>query len=341
MDAVDLIAESDDRIRYAVDNIRACELCDEEKGHLLEWLVFMRINRNLSVSTVHNYGQAMLDFALHLKSREVPLILAEPKDADEWHKKMALSKIKIETRSMRLSGMRGFYRWADYKELCITRMHTVVGPKRDTKLPKIYSDKQLREFFTSVDRKKDIGVRDYAVLMFFLGTGARRCEVEKLQLSEIELSAKVGAVLLDGKGGKERMVGFEQPVVDALRAWILIRDKYSCDHEYLFCALNGRTKSQALGRSGLDEVIGRVAKCSGSVSEGLHRLRAVFATQLYEETRDIELVRVTLGHNDINTTRRYIAISPSARRSRMTSATLRKLTGTDTNEQTIPSWLKS
>lgn len=340
MDAISVIAESDSRIGYAVKNIQNCELCDEDKNHLCEWLVYLRINRNLSPSTVHNYGQAMLDFALHLNEQDVPLLTAAPSDADEWHKNMAMKKIKIETRSMRLSGMRSFYGWADYKDLLISRMHAVVGPKRDQKLPRIYAPKQLQEFFTSINRKTPMGVRDYAVLMFFLGTGARRCEVEFLKLTELELNTKVGAVMLDGKGSKQRMVSFEQPVVDALREWLLVRDQYECDHDNLFIALNGRTKSQPLGRSGLDEVIGRVAKCSGNISEGLHRLRAVFATQLYEATRDIELVRVTLGHNDINTTRRYIAISPSATRSRMPSATLRKLTGTFENEQTLPRWLK-
>lgn len=349
MNAIDLIADSAPQIKNTVDAIRRSPLCSDEKEMLFEWLIYLRLNRNLSPNTVENYGQAQLDFAVYLfelgvddtNSPICEILTATPAHADDWHKQMAINKLKVETRAMRLSGMRSFYRWADYKELCVSRMHGVVGPKRAQKVPKIYTDRELQEFFQSCDRTKDLGVRDYAVLMFFLGTGARRVEAERLTIADLQMSTKVGGVMLDGKGSKERFVAFDSPVVDALNAWLHIREKYALGHNHVFVALNGRTKGEALGAHGLDGVIGRVAKCSGNESEGLHRLRSVFATQLYEETRDIELVRVTLGHNDINTTRRYIAISPTARSSRMSAARLRKLTGVENEQASLPRWIRS
>lgn len=346
MNPVEMIAESSLGVKNVIASIEGSVLEQGDIDLILEWLVYLRINRNLSPNTIENYGQAQLEFAVFLKnlslagdvSREVNMLEAKPLHADDWHKTMAMGNLSVETRSLRLSGMRQFYKWADYKELCVNRMHSVVGPKRDQRLPKIYSDNELQEFFTSCDLKTDLGVRDYAVLMFFLGTGARRIEAERLTIHDFQMNVNVGGVLLDGKGAKERMVAFEKPVVDAINAWLHVRSEYANGHDYMFVALNGRTKGEPLGAHGLDGVIGRVAKCSGNTSEGLHRLRAVFATQMYEETRDIEQVRVTLGHNDINTTRRYIAISPTARSSRMSAARLRKLTGVE-NEQSLPRWL--
>lgn len=346
MNAIEMIADSDLGVKNTVAAIRASGIKQTDIDLILEWLVYLRINRNLSPNTIVNYGQAQLDFAVFLHNGgaavdgcdDIDMVAATPAHADEWHKHLALGKLSVETRALRLSGMRQFYLWADYKGYCVSRMHAVRGPKRGQKIPKLYSDRELQEFFASCDLKTDMGVRDYAVLMFFLGTGARRVEVERLTLNDLQLNVNMGGVRLDGKGSKERMVAFDKPVVDALNAWLHVRAEYANGHDFLFIALNGRTKGEPLGAHGLDGVIGRVAKCSGNVSEGLHRLRAVFATQLYEENRDIELVRVTLGHNDINTTRRYIAISPTARSSRMSAARLRKLTGVD-NEQSLPRWV--
>lgn len=348
MNTVELIEQSDEKIKQVVTAIGSADLDPVVSEHLLDWLVFLKVLRNLSASTVRNYGAAMLDFCLFLNELDddntgetgVWIFDAKPIHLDEWHKTLALSKMKPATRSMRLSGVRQFYKWADYREFCIDRMHTVVGPKTEDKVPKVYSEKQLQEFFRSCDRNKPMGIRDFAVLMMFLGTGARRMEVETLRLSQLELNTNVGVVLFSGKGAKERTVAFEKPLVDALRAWLHVRDQYNCDHDFVFCGLNGKSIGEPLARSGLDGIIDRVAKCSGNISEGLHRLRSVFATQLYEQTRDIELVRVTLGHNDINTTRRYIAISPSARVTRMSSATLRNLTGLDREQTRLPRWMQ-
>lgn len=347
MSAIDLIAESAPQIKNTVDAVRKSAMPETDKELILEWLIYLRLNRNLSPNTVENYGQAQLDFAGYLQNlketdpenEHVDMLSAKPAHADDWHRSMAMKKLKVDTRALRLSGMRQFYRWADYKDLCVNRMHSVVGPKRDQKVPKIYSDRELQGFFASCDRSTDLGLRDYAVLMFFLGTGARRVEAERLTIADLQMSTNVGGVMLDGKGSKERFVAFDSPVVNALNQWLHVREKYANGHNHVFVALNGRTKGEPLGAHGLDGVIGRVAKCSGNVSEGLHRLRSVFATQLYEETRDIELVRVTLGHNDINTTRRYIAISPTARSSRMSAARLRKLTGVDDGQANLPRWL--
>jgi integrase len=38
-----------------------------------------------------------------------------------------------------------------------------------------------------------------------------------------------------------------------------------------------------------------------------HKLRSTFGTNLYQETGDIYLVADTLGHSDVNTTRRHYA----------------------------------
>ena len=45
-----------------------------------------------------------------------------------------------------------------------------------------------------------------------------------------------------------------------------------------------------------------------------HKLRSTFGTNLYQETGDIYLVADTLGHADVNTTRKHYAAMSDSRR---------------------------
>jgi len=55
------------------------------------------------------------------------------------------------------------------------------------------------------------------------------------------------------------------------------------------------------------------------VGKALHALRATYATAMYDQSGDIRTVQVLLGHNDINTTEQYIAVSQRQLRSRLSA----------------------
>ena len=56
-----------------------------------------------------------------------------------------------------------------------------------------------------------------------------------------------------------------------------------------------------------------------------HKLRSTFGTALYQETGDIYLVADTLGHKDVNTTRKhYAAIEDDRRRKAANAVQLRE-----------------
>ena len=50
-----------------------------------------------------------------------------------------------------------------------------------------------------------------------------------------------------------------------------------------------------------------------------HKLRSTYGTNLYQETGDIYLVADTLGHADVNTTRKHYAEIEENRRKRAAS----------------------
>ena len=79
------------------------------------------------------------------------------------------------------------------------------------------TDDEVQRLLAAIDRSTAIGVRDYALVVTYLDTGARCGELLTMALEDVHLDE--GWLLLDGKGDKERMVGLGASARAALRLW--------------------------------------------------------------------------------------------------------------------------
>ena len=76
---------------------------------------------------------------------------------------------------------------------------------------------------------------------------------------------------------------------------------------YLF---EGAQKGQPYSSRSLQEVLAAAKKKAGIMRPGsIHSLRHSFATHLVERGTDVTMIQKLLGHNDINTTLRYLHTS--------------------------------
>jgi len=122
-------------------------------------------------------------------------------------------------------------------------------------------------------------------------------------------------VLVQGKGGKERIVPISDIAIIALR-------KYMTDPNgrqklmkkplpYLFINNEGGK----LSRQGFYKVLQGLANDAGiEVNVSPHTLRHSFATHLLENGIDLRSLQILLGHEDISTTQIYTHISKTRAR---------------------------
>ena len=309
-------------------------LPDEYIEKLVLWISHLRINRGLSTNTVGNYLHGIFNFMLWLKENEIELLKVQASNITRWQQYCFVTKNECtKTRALNLIAVRRFYAWIELEGGIVNPARSVQGPKKDKRIPRKYSSDQLKRLFAVHDTDKIIGARDFAILLFLYSTGARRTEIVNLELSQIELEKRVGTVRFFGKGAKERVLTFEGPAVVALRHWLYLRDTLTViDHESVFIGVNGRNKCKRLGFSGLSDVLKRAAKKAGirGVHDGdlgLHKMRVTFATDLYDQGIDLETIRILMGHNDINTTREYLAITERQLKTRMPTARVNNLLG--------------
>ncbi len=340
----DALVSAQDELGRVMRRIVRRDLTGEQRADIDAWALWLRINRGLRPASAANYVEAVAEFCEWLNYRRPgcwPDVSSD--DVNAWQQDQALThNLTPEARHVKLVALRQVFRWGQAFRGWVDPTMGIPGPKRRERVPRKFSRDQLRRLFATCDRGTVQGRRDYAVLVFFLATGARRSEVASLTLRQLQLRNKVGAVRFAGKGSKERMVAFEGEAVTALRAWFADLDLLpKSEAEPVFVGLSGKARHTALGVGGLHDILQRAARSAGmKLGEGqaLHRLRATFATALYDQTHDIERVRIAMGHDDINTTRGYLAISETQMRTRLSSDFLAGVTGSG---RTMPLWLKN
>lgn len=151
-------------------------------------------------------------------------------------------------------------------------------------------------------------LRDRALLELLYSTGARISEAVGLDLDDVDDGERT--VLLDGKGGRQRLVPVGRPAVEALNAY-LVRARPAL-------AVRGRgtpavflnARGGRLSRQGAWQVLKSSARRAGITSAvSPHTLRHSFATHLLEGGADVRVVQELLGHASVTTTQVYTLVT--------------------------------
>jgi integrase/recombinase XerC len=150
--------------------------------------------------------------------------------------------------------------------------------------------------------------RDRLMLELLYGCGIRNSELTGINLDDIHLSAE--AILIRGKGKKERYVPFGDSVKTALAAYLPERQKVLGAFSKNVAALlinrrGGRLTTRSVGR-----VIKKIAVAKGlSPDVHPHTLRHAFGTHMLEEGADLRAIQELLGHERLATTQRYTQLT--------------------------------
>lgn len=298
------------------------------------WLVHLAIDcGSRPATTVQSYGRTVGRYLRWAADNGIDFTAAGIADFDRWQRWLAISCHNGPTwRRQQVQALRNFYDWRRSRGLAMTNAASDLGaPRIKPKPARKYTDAQLTALFREIAQSTALrATRDRCAVLLLLTTGLRREELSTLTLESLELTQRRGVVRIKGKGAKERDVPFEGPVVDALHAWLQQRESlpFEYDHDAVFVSLSGPTRGNALALRSFEHMVGVHAKAAGLRDWGIHRFRVTFATGLYDEGHDIETIRALMGHESIETTRRYLAVSERARRTRLSADRQHRVLGT-------------
>jgi integrase/recombinase XerC len=182
-------------------------------------------------------------------------------------------------------------------------VHTAGGEGR---LPRVLDGKDLGELLEAPSPEGEPRWRramDDAVLEVLYGSGLRVSELCGLDVSSLDL--ETGAVVVWGKGAKQRRVPLSEPSVAALRSWLEVRADVVPADGPAASALFGNERGRRLTPRDVRRILDR----RSPVPTHPHALRHSYATHLLDGGADLRAVQELLGHSDVATTQRYTHVS--------------------------------
>jgi len=182
------------------------------------------------------------------------------------------------------------------------KVKRVKTPKRQ---PRYVPEGEYETFFTRISNKRshrETITRDTLMFQVMDATGMRCHEVATLKVRDLFLDGRYQEepyLIAHGKGDKDRMIPLALEMAQTL--WYLIKGKRSGESVFGL-----KTKS----------VINKfyIWKQKAGVLLTAHDLRRHFATDLSDLGVNIRTTQQLMGHEDVTTTERYIAVPPKSAR---------------------------
>lgn len=214
------------------------------------------------------------------------------------------------SRNNRLAAIRSFMSYMSVREptaIATAQQILAIPMKRyNRKIIGFLSRKEIEAILISVDQKTWNGHRDHVMLSTLYNTGARVSEAVNLKRKDVILQQKT-FIRFFGKGRKERNVPLWRSTTSYIKKWLLRIGDYP--DQPLFPNRFGNH----LTRSGVEHRIHLYVKKAQDICQSLkkkrvspHIFRHTTAMHLLQSGVDISVIALWLGHEDINTTHKYI-----------------------------------
>ncbi len=271
---------------------------------------FLRVlrERNASAHTIKAYAGDLENFSGYVGSREWKSLdhVAIRGFLSHLYDK-GLGKASV-ARS--LAAVRSLYRWLAQQGVVEQNPAKLVStPKLPKKLPRVPTIEEMNSVLDGeMPEVAAFPERDRLLLELLYGCGIRNSELIGINLDDIRMSAE--AILIRGKGKKERYVPFGESAAAALGAYLPARQKLLAEWKRTTPALvvnqrGGRLTVRSVGR-----IVKKIAVARG-LSPDLHphTLRHAFGTHMLEEGADLRAIQEMLGHERLSTTQRYTQLS--------------------------------
>ncbi len=248
--------------------------------------------RGQSESTLNNYVRRIAQLVLHFN--RLPEQISED-EINEYLVALARDP-KSPSRSgfkHMVYGLRYYYRLLGMNKKAIA----LPSLKRDTKLPVILNQTELKELFAAPKLLKQ-----RIILCLIYSAGLRSQELTNLKISDIDFQ-RMSIHIRQTKYNKDRMVPLSPTMAIGLNKYLKAENPYI----WLFNGKEAHTKYSVRGLSWV--MSSNLKKTSISKNVNLHSLRHSYATHLLEHGVNIVTIKKLLGHAHITTTMIYLHVA--------------------------------
>jgi site-specific recombinase XerD len=175
---------------------------------------------------------------------------------------------------------------------------TVIYPRPTSKLPAVMLPEEIMKLIDGVQN-----IKHRTILMLLYSTGMRVSEIANCRIADID-STNMRIKIVQGKGCKDRFTILSEQVLLELRAYYIIYKP----KEYLF---NGYRPGKRYSVRSIQHLMQKALIKTGLENKNytIHTIRHSFATHLLDNGTDLYTIKELLGHNNLQTTMRYMHLT--------------------------------
>jgi integrase/recombinase XerC len=272
--------------------------------------------KNYSVQSIKAYLGDLEQFMEWLKKRRVDWDIPyriQRIDIVDFINFLAGQKASAETRKRKLASIRGFLKFLKDNQIIFGNpADTIEGPIREERDPAILLKTEYKALLQVAGENEG----DFAIVMLFLQSGLRVSELVNLRLSDVDFESREITVR-QGKGRKDRVVPLVGQALDALKAYLPVRE-VSPEYDNVFLARNKTSMDQRTVRYRIQKYY---KEAGIRKKASVHTLRHTFATHQIHGLK-INQLKDVLGHRKMETTYKYVHLDRTTLKREMEAGAL-------------------
>ncbi len=290
--------------------------------------------RGASAHTVRAYTREVRSFAAYLADEKVLGKTGRIGEVEHLHIRAYLAELYARgltkaSAARALASVRSWFKWlAKEGKVQQNPALLVSTPKRAMHLPRVPSVEEVNRVLNSLEEGTHVSEarhgaskdaawpeRDRVIFELLYGCGIRNSELCGLDMKSVRWTDE--AILVRGKGKKERLVPLGDEAAAAMRAYLPGRETRLRAVGKAELVMDGALMMNLRMRGSCrltTRSVRRIVKAI-ALSRGLpadvhpHTLRHAFGTHMLEEGADLRAIQEMLGHERLSTTQRYTQLT--------------------------------
>ena len=276
-------------------------------GHLEQFFEMLLAERGAAKNTIEAYRRDLVAVTEYLQPQALDTITSV--GLTDYLSSIAEGGMSPRTSSRRLSALRQYFGFLVQEGIRTDNPTIKIDrPKLGRPLPKYLTEFEVDALLKAARSQRGRHGRRLTLIVELLyATGLRISELVTLPASAAKAQ---DALIIYGKGGKERLVPLGRQAISAMQSYEKDRNSFSVGQGVSPWLFPSRGKGGHISRRRVGQMLDELAVEAGIEVQKVspHVLRHAFATHLLHNGADLRTVQELLGHEDLSTTEIYTHI---------------------------------
>jgi len=271
-----------------------------------DYLLYYNQTRRVSSIKLVRIRRVLCTFHDYLERQNIKLASIRIEQIDAFLAEF-FAPFSPATRQTYRSYLRGFLKYLYYPGGIIGKdlAPLVIGPRQfaQSKPPKFFRTHEIQRLFDSFELSSFKNLRNYALVHLSYGLGLRPVEISLITLDDISFTQSE-LTLTDRKNDRSVKLPLPENTIKAIAAYI-IGARPKSKHRRLF--LNLVAPYRPISATSVGQHITECIRKAG-LSGTAYWLRHTYAQNLLEAGSSIYEIKEMMGHNNINSSEKYLNI---------------------------------